>query len=99
MLDRLNAPENQSNNKQTEVSTNLKNTDNTNKSPLSFAAVLATGTPRITNSLPKKPTPTTQSLTRSEQNKFKKFSIVIRTKFGATKLFEGKTTQESYKKS
>ncbi|MBW0488301.1 hypothetical protein O181_028016 [Austropuccinia psidii MF-1] len=43
-----------------------------------------------------KPTATAQTPTPTDQNKFKKYSIVIRTKFGATKPFAGKTTQEAY---
>ncbi|MBW0528314.1 hypothetical protein O181_068029 [Austropuccinia psidii MF-1] len=78
---------------------NPTSTDRTNTSPPLFAAVVsATNNPRPTNPLPNKPATIVQPPSTTEQNKFKKFSIVIRTKFVATKPFAGKTTQEAYNK-
>ncbi|MBW0500943.1 hypothetical protein O181_040658 [Austropuccinia psidii MF-1] len=96
MLNRLDAFENRPTNTQAIVSTNIRPTNRTNNGPLSYADAITTGTQKATHPLPKKPTFATQYLSQSEQNKFKKFSMVICTKFGATKPFKGITTQESY---
>ncbi|MBW0468751.1 hypothetical protein O181_008466 [Austropuccinia psidii MF-1] len=96
MLNRLDTLENRPTNTQTIVSTNTRPNRSTNNGPLSYADAIITGTQKAMHPLPKKPSFPTQDLPQSEQNKFKKFSIVIRTKFGATKPFKGITTQESY---
>ncbi|MBW0492182.1 hypothetical protein O181_031897 [Austropuccinia psidii MF-1] len=67
----------------------------TNTAPLSYEEAIITKPPRSTHQLPKKPTFIPPNLPLLEQNKFKKFSIVIQTKFGTTKPFKGKLTQES----
>ncbi|MBW0558739.1 hypothetical protein O181_098454 [Austropuccinia psidii MF-1] len=78
MLKQLDHLENQPTNKQKEVRTNPNSTDKTNATPPSFAAVLsATNNIRPTNPLPKKPTTTAQTPTTTDQNRFKKYSIVI----------------------
>ncbi|MBW0483868.1 hypothetical protein O181_023583 [Austropuccinia psidii MF-1] len=46
----------------------------------------------------KNPSPITQEPSPLEQNRFKKISIVIHTKFGATNPFKDKTTRELYNK-
>ncbi|MBW0502315.1 hypothetical protein O181_042030 [Austropuccinia psidii MF-1] len=80
----------------TDVSTTPHPVNRTNTAPFSYAEAIMTNPPRSTHQLPKKPTFIPPNLLPLEQNKFTKFSIVIRTKFGATKPFKGKTTQESY---
>ncbi|MBW0587920.1 hypothetical protein O181_127635 [Austropuccinia psidii MF-1] len=98
MLNRLNNLKNQPTNTQTKVITTPQLAKKTNNTALSYAEAIVIGAPKITHQLPKKPNFTTKNPPSSEKNKFKKFSIVIQTKFGATKHFEGKTMQESYKK-
>ncbi|MBW0508239.1 hypothetical protein O181_047954 [Austropuccinia psidii MF-1] len=96
MLNRLNSLKTRQTNTQTEVSTNPRPANKTAYSPLSWAEIITTETPKTTHPLPKKPTFATQEPAQTEQNHFKKFSIVIPTNFGATKPFKDKTTQESY---
>ncbi|MBW0478451.1 hypothetical protein O181_018166 [Austropuccinia psidii MF-1] len=66
--------------------------------PPSFAMMTAKTTSTNNKSLPKRP-PQAECLNQTqEQNQFKRFYIVIRTKIGAPKPFEKMTPQEAFNK-
>ncbi|MBW0469149.1 hypothetical protein O181_008864 [Austropuccinia psidii MF-1] len=70
----------------------------TTTTPLSFAAVTASTQNRNEPNLPKKPPPIICQNQPQETNKFKKFHIIIRTKFGAPKPFKKTSPQEACNK-
>ncbi|MBW0479973.1 hypothetical protein O181_019688 [Austropuccinia psidii MF-1] len=80
------------------VSLPLSNSPPSARTPLLFAAEAANTQHRIEPTLPKWPPPEICQQLTQERNKFKKFHIVIQTKFGAPKPFKQKSPQEACKK-
>ncbi|MBW0482641.1 hypothetical protein O181_022356 [Austropuccinia psidii MF-1] len=74
------------------VSTPSHRNPNLETHPISFAA-MAAKTPTTGPTLPKRPPPEMCQTQPQEHNKFKKYHIVIRTKFGAPKPFEKTSPQ------
>ncbi|MBW0496568.1 hypothetical protein O181_036283 [Austropuccinia psidii MF-1] len=68
------------------------------RTPLSFAAAAANTQHRIEPTLPKRPPPEICQQQTQESNKFKKFDIVIQTKFGAPKPCKRTSPQEACNK-
>ncbi|MBW0516043.1 hypothetical protein O181_055758 [Austropuccinia psidii MF-1] len=79
-----------------QVSPSLPKSSSPTTTPLSFAAATAGTHARNEPSLPKRPPPSVFQNQLQENNRFKKFHIVIQTKFGAPKPFKKTLPQEAY---
>ncbi|MBW0528702.1 hypothetical protein O181_068417 [Austropuccinia psidii MF-1] len=80
------------------VSLPLSSSPSPARTPLLFAAVAANTQHQIEPTLLKRPPPEICQQPTQETNKFKKFHIVIRTKFWAPKPFEQTSPQEACNK-